>query len=259
MKEFKVWLRYTNNSFQQVISRRALALIFLVGKCLRILMFLMFLNYIFKKSSGMAGYTREQIIFFYLTFNLIDSLGQLFYREVYRFRSLVVSGGLDFVLVKPINPLIRVLAGGADVLDLIVVGLVGGITLYFGFSHISMSIGGWFVYVIMVINGLALATAFHILVLALGIISTSVDHMVMIYRDLSSMMRIPVDLYSSPVKFLFTFVIPLGIMLTFPAKALMGILSRELIVWSLVFGGLSLWLALKIWTLSLRHYSSASS
>jgi len=39
---------------------------------------------------------------------------QLLFRDVYRFRPKVVSGDFDLILVKPINPLFRVLLGGAD-------------------------------------------------------------------------------------------------------------------------------------------------
>ena len=45
-----------------------------------------------------------QMLVFYLCFNIVDTIGQLLFREVYRFRSLIVTGGLDMVLVKPLNP-----------------------------------------------------------------------------------------------------------------------------------------------------------
>ena len=52
---------------------------------------------------------------------LIDVISQFLFREVYRFRPLVVSGEFDLVLVKPVSSLFRSLAGGADVIDLITI------------------------------------------------------------------------------------------------------------------------------------------
>ncbi len=259
MKEFKIWLKYTNNSFQQILTRRFIAVVFLAGKTVRILMFLFFLGALFRGASGIGGYSREQIMFFYISFNLIDTLGQLFFREVYRFRSLVVTGTLDFVLVKPINPLLRVLLGGTDVLDLIMLGGLLIVTVWFGWQHISQNLFEWILYFLLVINGLMISAAFHILVISLGVITTSVDHLVMIYRDMTSMMRIPVDLYVEPIRFLLTFILPLGIMLTFPPKALNGLLSPTLIFVSILLSIIAVFLSLRFWNYSLRQYQSASS
>ncbi len=259
MKEFKVWLRYTNNSFQQVLINKPIVGIFMLGKILRIALFLIFLVFLFNGAGGIAGYGRNQIIFFYLSFNLIDTLAQLFFREVYRFRPLVISGSLDFVLLKPLNPLIRVLLGGGDVMDLMMLIILIISTAIFGITTITTNPVHWILYTLLVINGLVIAASFHIFVLGLGVITTSVDHLIMIYRDLTSMLRIPVDLYVEPVRFLLTFIIPLGIMITFPVKVLFGLLSFKFILISIAFATVSFWLALKFWHYSLRHYQSASS
>lgn len=259
MKELKIWWIYTKNSFQQILSRRFIAVIFVFGKAARISMFLFFLNALFRGADGIAGYSREQIIFFYLSFNLIDTLGQLFFREVYRFRQLVVSGGLDFVLVKPVNPLLRVLLGGADVLDAVVLVVLMGFTIWYGATNISTDIASWGGYFLLVLNGLLISAAFHLGVISLGVITTTVDHLIMIYRDLSSMMRIPVDLYIEPIRFLLTFAIPVGIMLTFPPKVLMGLISPGLIVISFSLSLVSILVGMKFWQYALKQYQSASS
>ncbi|MBI4036259.1 ABC-2 family transporter protein [Candidatus Daviesbacteria bacterium] len=259
MKELKIWLLYTGNSFQQTLSNRALVLIFMTGKSLRIILFTIFLIFLFNGAKSIAGYNRDQIIFFYLTFNLIDTLAQLLFREVYRFRQLVVSGNLDFVLLKPVNPLIRVLLGGGDVLDLMLLIAITLITIWFGYTHISSNLIHWLLFIALIVNSLLIAAAFHIWVLGIGIMTTTVDHLIMVYRDLSSMLRIPVDLYIEPIRAILTFLIPLGIMLTFPAKVLMGLLSPSLILLSLLIATVSFLLSLKFWDHSLKQYSSASS
>lgn len=259
MKEFKIWLIYTKNAFQQILSNRPMIIIFMAGKILRIVMFLVFLSFLFKGAGGIAGYSREQIIFFYLSFNLIDTASQMLFREVYRFRALVIDGNLDFVLLKPLNPLIRVLLGGGDMMDLLVLIVLTAATVWFGASFITLNFGQWLFYVLMLANGLLIAAALHILVLGIGIVTTAVDHLIMIYRDFTSMFRIPVDLYVEPIRALLTFAIPLGIMMTFPAKALMGILSAEFAVLSVVIAAFLFALSLFFWNWSLKKYQSASS
>ena len=259
MRELRIWLFYTNNSFQMMLANKPTAAVLLFGKLIRIALFLVFLWFLLGGVTSVAGYSREQIIFFYLSFNLVDTLAQLFYREVYRFRPLVVSGSLDFVLLKPINPLIRVLLGGGDLLDLIMLFLLSTIILFYSINNLPINIANVGLFLTLVLNGLLIATAFHIMVLGIGIITTSVDHLIMIYRDMTSMVRIPVDLYVEPIRSLLTFIIPLGIMITFPAKAFLGLLSWQWVGVSLIFGIASFLLALRFWNYALRQYSSASS
>jgi ABC-2 type transport system permease protein len=90
-------------------------------------------------------------------------------------------------------------------------------------------------------------------------VTTEIDHAVMIYRDLTSMGRVPVDIYKEPLRSVITFAIPVGIMMTFPAKAFLGMLSWQFIVLSLVLGLLFFVLSLRIWHYALSRYASASS
>ncbi len=259
VKEGKIWWQYTLNSFQQILLNRTAVLLLTSGKIIRIALFFIFLMFLFQGAKTLAGYNRNQIIFFYLSFNLVDTFAQLFFREVYRFRSMVVSGSFDFYLVKPMNPLIRILLGGTDLMDLLVLILIIITTVWFAtVNNLISSPWQWGLYLILVLNSLIIAAAFHIFVLGVGIMTTSVDHLMMIYRDFSSMLRIPVDLYTEPIRFLLTFALPLGIMITFPAKALLGILPVHLIFISFVFSFLGFFLAYRFWLFALRKYTSAS-
>jgi ABC-2 type transport system permease protein len=259
MKNVRIWLMLTANSFQQMLTNKAAVLIFVFAKSLRILLFTYFLLLIFKNSAYLGGFSRDQIIFFYLSFNLLDTFAQLFFREVYRFRQLIINGNFDFVLTKPINPLIRVLVGGADVFDLIIGIFLIIITVWFGITRLHPSVASWIGYILLLANGLFLSAAFYIIVLSLGILIFSIDHLVMIYRDLTSLMRIPVDLYTQPLRSLLIFVIPIGVMFTFPAKVLMGLLNLQTLTLSLLVGLIVLMISLRIWHSSLRFYQSASS
>jgi ABC-2 type transport system permease protein len=259
MREFRVWYLLTTISFQQVLLNKPIMMVLLLGKSLRIILFLIFFYFLFQGTESLAGYSKFQIIFFYLSFNLIDTLAQVFFREVYRFRRLVITGSLDYVLLKPINPLIRILLGGTDLMDLIIFLLLLTGTIVYGSLYISMNSQQWLLYSALLCNGLLISAALHIIVLGLGIMTTTVDHLVMVYRDLTSLMRIPVDVYVEPLRSLLTFVIPLGIMITFPPKALMGLVSIELVIISIAIGCLSLTGALWFWRYSLQFYQGASS
>lgn len=259
MKSLRVWFFYSTSSYQQTFASRMAAVIMLMGKILRILVFASFLVFLLQGTKGLIGYSAHQVIFFYLTFNLIDTLGQVFFREVYRFRQLVVEGNLDSVLTRPINPLIRVLLGGTDLLDTIMLFILIFAVGFYGVNYISSNPVDYLIYILLILNAFLLSAAFHIFVLGFAVIFLSVDHIIFMYRDMTSLMRVPVDIYKEPLRGIITFLIPLGIMYTFPAKALMGLLHPGFLLISFSIGGLFLLLSLMFWKYSLKYYQSASS
>lgn len=255
---FKVVAAYARNSMKISIQSTTGALVFLVGKLLRFGLTFFFIYVLVQKTKLLAGYTLEETMLFYLTFNIIDSLSQQLYREVYRFRPLIISGDFDTILVKPIHPFARVLVGGIDVLDfvptLLYVCLVGWIL-----QGMSITISEIGVYLLLLANGFILATAFHILVLSFGIISTEVDHTIMIYRDTTRIAAFPIDIYSEPLRSILTFAIPIGVMMSFPVKGILGLLEPGMIAVSIGIALLTFSGALAFWNYALARYQSASS
>lgn len=255
---FKLWFMMSKNAFLIIMAQRKVLSIFLVGKVLRFVFYLSFLYFLTKGAGDLAGYSSLQVIFFFLTFMIIDTTSQFFFREVYRFRPLVVSGDFDLIMVKPMSSLFRVLLGGADIIDLITIPPLYIFTYYVG-SQLHPSPSNILVYFVMLFSGMLITTAFHIFVISFGIITLEVDHTVMIYRDLSAMGRFPVDIYKEPLKSILTFVVPVAFMMTFPAKALMGLIDFKLIILSLFLAVLFIVFSLRFWKFALTKYTSASS
>lgn len=258
-KYIKVWWLYAINSFQAQLMIRWAVVIFLLAKILRFAIFTLFIVILIKKTTVLAGYNLDETMLFFLSFNLVDILAQLFFREVYRFRPAVVTGNFDFYLIKPINPLFRALATGPDLLDFITLIPLFLAIVYF-INRLQISDPFAFVtYFFLIGIGLIIALSFHILVLALAVATTEIDHAIMVYRDIAAMGRMPVDIYIEPIRGLLTFVVPVGIMMTFPTKSLLGLLSPMLIIYAFIFAISLFIVSLRIWDYALKQYSSASS
>lgn len=258
-KYLKVWLLMTVNVSQIAFVSRLGAILFIIGKFLRFSFFLLFLILLEAKTKSIGGYSFWQIIFFFATFNLIDTIPQFFLREVYRFRYYVVSGNFDYFLTKPISPLFRSLFGGSDILDvpMILISII-----FIGLASRSLGVInplGIALFLILVLNAFIIALAIHIIVISVGVLTTEVDNTIMLYRDLTQMGRIPVDIYREPVSWIITFAIPVGIMITFPAKVLMGLLAWQLIFISLFVSSAFLFGSLRFWKFALKNYTSVST
>lgn len=254
----KIWLLMSRNSFQVVLVRKSFFAVFLFGKILRFSFFVAFLYFIVTGADSLAGYNINQTLFFFLSFTLVDSLSQFLFRDVYRFRNLVVTGDFDLILTKPFSSLFRVLLGGADAVDLITLPPIL-FALYYVGSGLSPTLVQAIIYLSLVFNALLIASALHIIVVALGIITLEIDHTIMIYRDLTSMGRFPVDIYKEPLRGVLTYFVPIGIMMSVPPKVLMGTLSGWGIIGSFAIGGLVFLVGLRFWNYALRKYTSASS
>ncbi len=259
VRYLRVWIRLTLGSFRIALQSRIGAGIFIVAKLVRFGLLFAFLAVITTKTRVFAGYSQAQVFIFFLTFNCIDTISQCLFREVYRFREKIVTGDFDLLLVKPYSPLIRALFGGTDPLDAMLIIPYVAMLGFIIAKVTTIDIFDMALFLMLAINGIIIAAAFHILVLALGIVTTEVDHAILIYRDVSQMTRFPITIYEEPIRSLITFVVPVGIMVSFPAQALLGTLQLPFVLLSVVFAGSLLTLSLLMWRLALRHYTSASS
>ncbi len=255
---FVIWLKMGKNAFMVYLNQKKILAIFLIGKIIRFVLFLTFLYFLVSGAGDLAGYTSDEVIFFFLSFNLVDVVSQFLFREVYRFRTMVVSGDLDLVLVKPLNPLFRILFGGADIIDFITIPPLVAATFYYG-ARLNPGFLEVVFYLALLVNSLLISAAFYIAVISAAIVTYEVDHTVMIFRDLSRLGTVPVDIYKDPLRFVITYIIPIGIMLSFPAKAFLGVWGIKLILVSFLFGAFSLFFSLRFWEYAIRKYISASS
>jgi ABC-2 type transport system permease protein len=257
-KYLNIWWMMSVNSFSMVLSQKLALSMFLVGKVFRFTFFFLFLFFLLKGTGSLAGYSVNQIIFFFLTFNLLDVLTQFLFREVYNFRPMIIKGDFDLILVKPVNSLFRVLMGGADVIDLITIPPIIILIIIYGAS-LHPTLIGIVIYLVLLLNSFLIATAFHIAILAFAIVTLEIDHAVMIYRDVTNLGKLPVDIYKEPLRGFLTYLIPVGVMMTLPARALMGVATTVGIIVSIFIGFTSIFLALKFWKFALTKYTSASS
>jgi len=255
-KYIRVWLKTSALAIQGELVYPIPSIMFVSAKLIRFATFVVVLMVILGDTKRIGSYNLEQMIVFFLVFNFLDLIGQFFFRGIYWFRRQVVTGKLDLILVKPINPLFQILTSHTDILDLPLLAVV----FYF---LIKESMGVPFVNIIIFLALLfcsfLVITAVHIAVASIGVLTTEVDHSIWIYRDLSKLARVPVDIYVNWLRAVLTFVLPVAVVFTLPAKALLGILSWQWVLYSMLCSIFLVLCSILLWRYSLTQYSSASS
>lgn len=255
---WQVWSKLAEYALAEMFINRWTNLLFLSGKIIRFGMLLFFLLFIKQSVSSFAGYTADQVVVFFLTYQFLDTLAQIFYRGVYSFSWQVRTGELDFYLSKPLHPLFRILTGKPDFIDVcffLPTTLLSVYVIRDFFFAASAAQLLW--YAVLLFNGFLIATAFHILILSLGVITTEVNNAVMLYRDLNTMARFPVTMYQEPLRTVLLFAIPVGIMNTVPAQVLLGGTPSASMLLTLSIGSIFLILSIKVWDWSITRYTGA--
>ncbi len=259
-KYFIIWATLASSALQETFINRGTNALFLSGKVIRFAFSLLFLLLLKNNLSSFSTYTVDQVIVFYLTYQFIDTLAQVFYRGVYLFGNQIKSGDFDFSLSKPISPLFQALVGKPDINDtLFLIGTTVFSVLMASQLAITITPITFILFCILLCNSFIVATALHILVLVAGIHLTEVDGIIWLYRDVTRLGQFPVTAYIEPLRSLLLFVIPVGILFTVPVDVLLGFVSPVGALLTCLFGIGLLLCSVKIWHWSLKHYQSASS
>ncbi len=169
-------------------------------------------------------------------------------------------GTLDFVLLKPADAQFLVSTAKFEpwkVLD----GLAALGIFAWAFHLLGRAPGGLDVLASLALLGCATLVLYSIwiLVVAAAFWVVRLDNLAYLFNSIFDFARWPVSVFRGPLRIVFTFVIPIGIMTTYPAEALLGTLSLQTALLA-VGGALAFTLVARVvWTRAIGRYTSASS
>lgn len=261
MRYLKVWIKLAKMRFRELyIESRLNSLFLILGKLVRFTFFFIFIVALLTKTQKLAGFSLYQTLLFFMTFNLIDITSQFLLRGTYAVRSMIDRGQIDLFLAQPVNTLFRIAADIIDLLDLAtLIPVVFVLGIIIARLEMPISFGSFIFYLLLCFNALLIALSIHIIIIALSILTQEISSEIWIYRDLMTMGRFPVDIYSKTIQFALTFIIPIAVMVSFPAKVLLGVLSPSWVIVSFIIGAIFLTASLKFWNFALKNYTSVSS
>lgn len=261
MKQYwKLFLQLANMSFGTATSSQFDFWSFIIGKMIRMLVWLALIFSLFQFTNSIAGFSKGQMILLYTTMNLIDVVVQvLFYRGFQALQHEVRKGNFDFVLTKPVNPVMLVAFRYVDLMDIVTLPFSIAVLVY-GISLVgSVSLMHVFWYVLLVMNGLVIILGLCLIFGGLTFYTTQMENIWWFYRYGMQVARFPIDIYSGFFKVFFTYVLPMAFIVTFPAKAYFGVLSLPFYVYSFAISIILVTFGLWFWNHAVARYQSASS
>lgn len=219
------------------------------------------LFFVFHQRGTIAGWTWDEALivtgFFVTLQGLLEGIVDPNLRGVVEH---VRKGTLDFVLLKPHDA--QLLVSVSRTVPAKIFHVLGGVGLVVWASArldrapTATDIG--------VAATLLVAGALALYGLWLVIVSTAfwfvrIDNLSYLLASILDAGRWPVTIYRSAVRFVLTFIVPVGIMTTWPALSLRGEMQPSTAVAAIATSAVFLVVSRLVWRFALRHYASASS
>jgi ABC-2 type transport system permease protein len=270
----RVWLTFARNALIREMTFRGNFIITVLTRALWFCSQVLLFKIIFSNVAQITeGWNEYQYFAFMATGMLINALIEsLFMPNAANFSELIRTGNLDFALLKPIDTQFLISFEKMDLAMLNQVLLSIGLLVY-ALSNlpvgVGVTIGGVALYLLFVVAGV---TIFYSLMISLA--STAIwfgrnQGLYDFWFYITVFARYPRSIYQtepasvagSLILFTFTFVLPILVVVTVPARVLLGTIEHQ--AWlagvALAAAVLGLFVSRMIFTRSLRSYRSASS
>jgi ABC-2 type transport system permease protein len=170
------------------------------------------------------------------------------------------SGSFDYVLLKPVDAQVMISASRYEpwkIFDLLGAIALAVYAFYLrgeGPSASAVGLG-----VLLFISGVIAMYAMWIVCAAASFWVGRLDNLMYLLGSIFDTARWPVQVFRGAWRFLFTFIIPVALMTTFPAMALLGQLGARTAL-EVIAGALAMLFGSRlVWRAAMRSYTSASS
>lgn len=170
------------------------------------------------------------------------------------------SGSFDYVLLKPVDAQVMVSASRYEpwkVFDL--AGAIAVVIYAFAQRGTPPSLPDLVLGIVLFGTGVLAAYALWILCAAASFWVVRLDNLMYLLAAIFDTARWPVQVFPGMWNILFRFVIPVAVMTTFPAMALLGRLDAQTALATVGSSLLLLVISRLVWRIAIRSYTSASS
>ena len=176
------------------------------------------------------------------------------------FNSAMHDGSLDYMLLQPVNSLFLVTFSRISIwriADLIVaiILIVTGVRL----AGDVVTPFNMITFLLLMISGSIVLYSLWLVLIAFTFWFTKFDNNVTILQALTDTGRYPITVYPWWLRFIVTFIIPIGLATSIPVQALRGELSLGQVILFLAVSMIALVIASQVWKLGIKRYSGASS
>lgn len=233
----------------------------IIMDCIFYIVNVLFYRVLFIHTGGLAGWTESQVMIFLSGFLLVDAIQMtVISNGTWMIPNLVNKGELDYYLLRPVSSLFflttRDFAFNSFVNILVAVGIM---IWAFSTSTVSYPLHKILLYLFLILNGTYLFFLCRILTLTPIFWTHSGRGLEMIFWTLDKFAERPDGIFTGWVKKILISIMPFAIISSFPARALFQDNTWQIAGYCIGVVLIAHIITMRVWSLGLRHYSSASS
>jgi len=219
------------------------------------------LSLFFTGGRQLGDWTWESALVIQGVYTFLDGLTNALLRpNLTEIVNYVREGTLDYVLLKPIDSQFWLsvkkfsFAGLPEIILGISIVCWAAIQSGTSFSFYSL-----YVFIISLLIGFIILYSVWFLIAASSIWFVKTWNATEVLRALLAAGRYPISAYPVILRFIFTLVLPVAFLTTFPAEAILGELKFNILFFGLILSSLFFIFSRLFWKFALKHYTSASS
>lgn len=221
--------------------------------------FVLTLLVVYSRTTSVAGWSRGDSIVLSSTVFMMGAVSTGLFFSLTEIPQQVRMGTLDFVLVRPVDPQfwvsLRRLAPEQAGVALVGFGMVF-VGLYL--DHTTPSLAQWAGWASLVFSAVVLFYSLNLTLMTTGVWFVRVDNLFILSETVQQVARYPLDIYGAGLARFLTFVIPLGVLGTIPARQLVHGFDATTVIAGLAWSMTALVASRLFWRFALKSYGSAS-
>lgn len=260
----RLYRRMLAYSIRGQLQYRASFVMLTIGNALAALIEFIGIWALFGRFGALEGWTLAEAAVFFGMGNIAFALCEMFAREFDVFSQYVRTGDFDRLLLRPRSTVLQLLGASCHIMRFGRL-LQGAAVLAIGLS--ALGVGGWgpdrWLLLVLSVLGGAFLFAGMIVLQATSCFWTieSLEVWNCITYGGVTTIQYPLSIYQKPLRFLFTYLVPLVAMNYWPSAYLLGRgYVPAWLSWLSPFIGLAFFLlALLVWRWGVRHYRSTGS
>lgn len=216
---------------------------------------------LFSIRDGVRGWSAEEMLVVVGFFTMLKGvLASVIQPSLSQAVEHIRKGTLDFLLLKPADAQFLLSTSKLELPHLADV-LAGIAILAWALAHIPgpVSVSFCLLALVFLLCALTILYALWILVVSLAFRVVKIDNMNHLLVSLFDAARWPSSVFRGALAIVFTFVIPLALLTTYPALALLGKAGVRHFATAVSVAFVLLWVSRVVWKRAIRSYAGASS
>ena len=206
--------------FKTIVQSKVDFLMGLFGFFFTQILGIMFLYLIFEQIPSLEGWTLSQLIFIYGFAQIPRGIDHLFTDNIWLVAyRMVINGDFDRYMLRPMNVFFQIVCEKIQP-DAVGELLIGGILVIMSMTKGIVIIDGMHVamFILSVIAGAIIYTSIKLLFASLAFWVKRSGPFLQVAYEMADFAKYPIEIYSKPVRFILTYVIPFAFVAYLPAS-----------------------------------------